>query len=1174
MTRLLKWLKRLGLALAYSLAGIGRIGLILLSLLAISVWALGTRGVPLTAAVAEKIMGGQLTIAHAEGGLFGPIVLDGLVLDQPAARTEIDHLRLDWSPLALWSRTLHIESLEIGQISVQLKAHPAQPPEPVKPNQPNQPRHIVLQQLHVAGFELRPITGAPLLLLADLSARARWRQNLITLESLQLSQAQLGQTQLGRVQASARVELAPKAIVVQQFNFTGPANITASGSLGLLGETSDLRATISDGLWPLQGAAQVRVPKLMATAHGVLSGGPLDLKLSLQGALRTAVAAQALGFDLDSVLRLQAGGAQIERLRLVSTDGAGSLTAQGDAAWQPALTIDATIDIQKLNPGVLLPNWQGQLNGHLQASTQIIGQRPEVRFSATLNNSTLRGYPLQLDARGLASVQGTSQHLQLDALSIASGGSRLTAEGSVLPLLNARLRLNAADLHSVLATLTGSVQLTASAVGAPQAPNLQAQASLRNFRFNNTALASATLSLHYLAAGDSHAALSTSGLQLGHTHIASASLAVDGRAERHSITLHSRLTQPTAEASLTLVGAANLSNKTWQGTLQQSAFTPPFGPSWQQEAPGALTLAAQQQALEATCWHAGTARLCLDATLAAPLTRIGYRIEQLDSAAFAALLPEGWLLQTAVNGHGLVAFNGAVPETLDLALSLDPGRIAIPGALPLQLLPSSLTVQQAGGVWQAKAKLAVDRGSLELDASMPVAGGALAERPISGQVRVAVPDLAWLTPLVPGVKDLQGQLNGGYRIAGSVSAPELDGALTLSGGSVRVPAAGIVLTDISAEARTGNSPVASNIAALSPLTLSASATSGGTVQLVGTADFASGMPVVQLKITGDNLQIADIADARVWVSPNLLYRQNAEGIKLSGSVTIPKAEITPRKLAANAIGASGDQVLVGVDAPAATKPVPLTAEVTVVLGEAVSFEGFGLKSKLQGSVTAVDSPGRGGTRGFGELRLIDAAYKAYGQQIQVETGRILFNGGPIAQPTIDIVARRSPREDVSVSLHVRGTLDQPTFDLSSSPGMPREQQLGWLIFGQPIGGGGGGANGEFSGAAAALSLGIAGGDALASRLGKIVGLDQVSLGADTSSSAWQASGTAPSVAGTDQTRFTVGKYLSPKLFVSYGVGLFANGNVLRLLYDLGHGFKLRTESGLETGGDLLYFKEH
>lgn len=1148
----MKQLKRLGLGLAHLVAGVGRLGLLLLTLLALIVWALGTRGVPLVVEVSQKWLGGELQIAHAEGGLFGPILLNGIVLETPSAHIEIDHVYLVWSPGALWRRTLQVDRLAIGQITVQRKAREARPPQPLRPKLP---RDLVVSEFSVARFEQRPIEGAPLLITA-IRGSGSWRNETVVIDALQFAHAQTG-----LVQASAQVALAPTAITVQQLNLSGPARLSASGSLGLMGESSALTATVQDAQWPLQGVATVRVPELTVTARGVLTDGPLDAALTLQGALRTAVDDKPLGFDLDGALRLQPHGLHIERLQLVSRNGGGSLLAQGDAVWQPALGVEAVVELRKLNPGVLLPDWKGQLNGRFEAHTQRVKGVPQVRFTAALKDSTLRGYPLQLDLRGLAALQGETQQLQIDALTLTSGGARLTAAGKLLPRLDARLTLAAADLKAVLPSLSGAVQLAVELQGLPGAPAVQAQGSLHNFRSKTLSVASGALALDYTPTGQSKAELQLSGVQDGDTQLSSASLIAEGRIERHSIQLRAQLAQPKATVSLSLAGAAKLQTRSWQGSLQQSALTLPYGPGWQQEAPGALLINATQQRLEPTCWRAGQARVCLDATLAPPVSRIAYRIEQLDTAAFAALLPKGWLLQTIVDGRGQVALNGSVPETLNLELQLGAGRVSLPDAPTLQLLPSTLSVRQSGGVWLAKADLALDRGTLAFEASTPVAGGVLLERPLSGRVRLALPDIAWLTPLVPGVQDLRGALAGAFNIAGSVGTPQLQGALNLTGGSARIPAAGIVLKDILAEARGGNS---------GPLALTASASSGGPIQLSGSADFANGKPVVQLKITGDQVQIADIADARIWVSPNLVYAQNAEGMSLTGTVTVPKADITPRKLAANAVGASSDQVLVGAEAPE-KKSLPLTTKVTVVMGEAVSFEGFGLKSKLRGSVTAVDTPGSGGTRGFGELRLIDAAYKAYGQEIAVETGRILFNGGPIAEPTVDIVARRSPREDVSVSLRVRGTLEQPTFDLSSSPAMPREQQLGWLIFGRPIDGG---ASGEFSGAAAALSLGIAGGDALASRLGKIVGLDQVSLEADTSSNAWQASGSKPGQAGTDQTRFTVGKYLSPKLFVSYGVGLFDNGNVLRLLYDLGRGFKLRTEAGLETGGDLLYSVEH
>ena len=122
--------------------------------------------------------------------------------------------------------------------------------------------------------------------------------------------------------------------------------------------------------------------------------------------------------------------------------------------------------------------------------------------------------------------------------------------------------------------------------------------------------------------------------------------------------------------------------------------------------------------------------------------------------------------------------------------------------------------------------------------------------------------------------------------------------------------------------------------------------------------------------------------------------------------------------------------------------------------------------------------------------------------------------------------------------------------------MTQQQQLSWLLLGRPL---------EQSSSSqdrsalsgAAMALGLGGGSFLAQGLQKGLGLDSISLGSDPGES-------------NEQARLTVGKYLSPKIFVSYGIGLFQPGNIFRLIYDLGRGFKLQTESGVESGGDLLY----
>ena len=174
----------------------------------------------------------------------------------------------------------------------------------------------------------------------------------------------------------------------------------------------------------------------------------------------------------------------------------------------------------------------------------------------------------------------------------------------------------------------------------------------------------------------------------------------------------------------------------------------------------------------------------------------------------------------------------------------------------------------------------------------------------------------------------------------------------------------------------------------------------------------------------------------------------------------------------------------------------------------------------------------------------------------IDAGRLLFNGGAITDPAIELRAVRRDTEDVTVGIYARGTLAAPQFSLFSTPDMPQDQQLSWLVLGRPMEQNA--TAGERSAVNdAALSLGVSGGSYLTQRLGSGLKLDEISIASKPGQTA-------------DQAQFTIGKYLSPKLFISYGIGVFQPGHSFRLLYDIGKHFKLSTESGVESGGDLIY----
>jgi translocation and assembly module TamB len=56
----------------------------------------------------------------------------------------------------------------------------------------------------------------------------------------------------------------------------------------------------------------------------------------------------------------------------------------------------------------------------------------------------------------------------------------------------------------------------------------------------------------------------------------------------------------------------------------------------------------------------------------------------------------------------------------------------------------------------------------------------------------------------------------------------------------------------------------------------------------------------------------------------------------------------------------------------------------------------------------------------------------------------------------------------------------------------------------------------------------------------------------------------------DDAALVVGRYLSPKLYVSYGVGLMESLNSITLRYPLSKRWQLEAESGEVHGADQFY----
>jgi translocation and assembly module TamB len=195
-----------------------------------------------------------------------------------------------------------------------------------------------------------------------------------------------------------------------------------------------------------------------------------------------------------------------------------------------------------------------------------------------------------------------------------------------------------------------------------------------------------------------------------------------------------------------------------------------------------------------------------------------------------------------------------------------------------------------------------------------------------------------------------------------------------------------------------------------------------------------------------------------------------------------------------------------------------------------------------------ESPGAP-TQGSGEIVFREGIYRGYGQNLQIDPGRLVF-AGPLDNPGLDVRAYRTATDRTRAGLLLRGTLQAPDVQVWSDPVMSQSNALSYMLFGRSMDQGSDADQANAATAAAAL-----GGSMLAMSMASQVGLDEARI--ETGSKRSDAA-------------FVAGKYLSPRLYVAYGIGLYEPINTLRIRYLLSPKFTLQTITGDRTATDILY----
>jgi translocation and assembly module TamB len=295
------------------------------------------------------------------------------------------------------------------------------------------------------------------------------------------------------------------------------------------------------------------------------------------------------------------------------------------------------------------------------------------------------------------------------------------------------------------------------------------------------------------------------------------------------------------------------------------------------------------------------------------------------------------------------------------------------------------------------------------------------------------------------------------------------------------------------------------------------------------------------------LRVVNVPEGRIEASPRLDFKLAGRRIDATGEVLIPYARLAPADLT-NAVLASDDEVLVGTPPVDPNKRWIVASNLKLVLGDQVNIDAFGLTARLGGAITVRSDEGQV-TRGQGELNIVEGKFVALGRRLDIERGRLIFSNGPVNDPGLDLRAQKE-FPDIIAGVNVRGTLRSQRMTFFSEPSIP-QQQIATLI----LAGGSLSSVESSSGSNAQRSALLAqGGAILAQQYGSKVGIEDVGIETDLH----------------DDTSLVFGRYLSDKLYISYGISLAEAINTVKLRYTIGDRWTLKTESGKAESADIEY----
>jgi translocation and assembly module TamB len=420
--------------------------------------------------------------------------------------------------------------------------------------------------------------------------------------------------------------------------------------------------------------------------------------------------------------------------------------------------------------------------------------------------------------------------------------------------------------------------------------------------------------------------------------------------------------------------------------------------------------------------------------------------------------------------------------------------------------------------------------------------------PVSASLKADIKQLNWFAKLFSDIQPA-GSLAVDAQISGVMADPQLQGTIQGEALGLQVPAQGVWL-----EQGRLNATMAGD-----KITFNQIHFAGKSGELNASGILALKQPDWQLDLSVqlNKLQALSRVDRWVQLSGDTRLHLTSANTNISGNLKIHKGLFELPK---------GDKPKLDEDVI-----IESPEKATVEQKSQVSFQNFGLDFGDKPGLPFKESEqfmlrGQGLNAALsGKMRLdgalddlgatgtleVTGTYLAYGQSLNIETGRLIFSG-KLPNIGLDILATRQV-ETTKVGIQINGSMQTPQLKLVSSPETSNENKISLLVLGQPMSAVGSNDMAMLSVAASAL---LSQGDSvsLQTKIAQTIGLDSID------------------VRGSGSTNYavSVGKRINSKLVVGYEKSIVGLLNVGKLTYQLTNRISIETRTGSDNALDVFY----